>query len=346
MRVPFSEVFDDITRLGKKISCDHYLHNGNTPIIDQGKEFISGYSNEEIGIIKDLPAIVFGDHTRILKYIDFPFLLGADGVKVLSCKRTDFIIKYLYYNLCAIQIPNTGYNRHFKWLKTLHFDLIPLWKQKETVNILDQIVELIEKRNQQLEKLDMLVISKFNLMFGDLKNNFPLVSLKDVFKIRDDLRKPINYAERSEMRTGALYPYYGANGQIDSVNDYLMDGEAICLAEDCGAYGAGEPSSYIVTGKCWVNNHAHVLFPRECCNIKFANVYFKIIDLSEYVTGTTRLKLTQEKMKKIPILLPPIELQNEFARFVEKTEQVKSKIKRSLEKLETLKKALMQEYFG
>lgn len=261
------------------------------------------------------------------------------------------LLKYLYY-----QLVNYDFQRIIsgsaqpqitkEGLRKVKINICPTNEQKKAVTLFDRLENLIEKRNQQLEKLDVLVISKFNLMFGDLKNNFPLAPLKDVFKIRDDLRKPINYAERSEMRTGALYPYYGANGQIDSVNDYLMDGEAICLAEDCGAYGAGEPSSYIVSGKCWVNNHAHVLFPRECCNIKFANVYFKIIDLSEYVTGTTRLKLTQAKMKKIPILLPPIELQNEFARFVEKTEQVKSKIKQSLEKLETLKKALMQEYFG
>lgn len=66
------------------------------------------------------------------------------------------------------------------------------------------------------------------------------MSFETAFTIRDDLRKPINDAVRSEMHTGQLYPYYGANGQVDSINDYLMDCDAICLAEDCGAYGAGE----------------------------------------------------------------------------------------------------------
>ena len=153
-------------------------------------------------------------------------------------------------------------------------------------------------------------------MFGEPKNSPDAVSFETAFTIRDDLRKPINDAVRSEMHTGQLYPYYGANGQVDSINDYLMDCDAICLAEDCGAYGAGEHTSYIVSGKCWVNNHAHVLIPKECCDIEFANIYFRILDMTEYVTGTTRLKLTQAKMKTLPMILPSLELQREFAAFV------------------------------
>ena len=160
-------------------------------------------------------------------------------------------------------------------------------------------------------------------MFGEPKNSPDAVSFETAFTIRDDLRKPINDAVRSEMHTGQLYPYYGANGQVDSINDYLMDCNAICLAEDCGAYGAGEHTSYIVSGKCWVNNHAHVLIPKECCDIEFANVYFRILDMNEYVTGTTRLKLTQAKMKTLPMILPSLELQREFAAFVRQSDKSK-----------------------
>ena len=160
-------------------------------------------------------------------------------------------------------------------------------------------------------------------MFGEPKKNPYAVSFESAFTIRDDLRKPINDAVRSEMHTGQLYPYYGANGQVDSINNYLMDCDAICLAEDCGAYGPGEATSYIVSGKCWVNNHAHVLIPKECCDIEFANVYFRVLDMSEYVTGTTRLKLTQGQMKMIPMILPPMEQQKQFAAFVRQSDKSK-----------------------
>ena len=125
------------------------------------------------------------------------------------------------------------------------------------------------------------------------------------------------------MRTGTLYPYYGANGLVDSINEYLMDCEALCLAEDCGSYGAGEETSYLVSGKCWVNNHAHVLIPKPNCDILYANVYFRLLDMSEYVSGTTRLKLTQGKLKTVPMILPPLNQQKEFAAFVQLTDKSK-----------------------
>lgn len=172
--------------------------------------------------------------------------------------------------------------------------------------------------------------SQFIEMFGTIENNKYNVNFEDAFVVRDELRKPINDAVRSEMHTGELYPYYGANGQVDRINQYLMDCEALCLAEDCGAYGAGEATSYIVSGKCWVNNHAHVLIPRQNCDIQFANTYFRILDMRKYVSGTTRLKLTQGKMKTIPILLPPLDDQRKFAAFVRQTDKSKYNACRAL----------------
>ena len=181
-------------------------------------------------------------------------------------------------------------------------------------------------------------------MFGEPKNSPDAVSFETAFTIRDDLRKPINDAVRSEMHTGQLYPYYGANGQVDSITDYLMDCDAICLAEDCGANGAGEHTSYIVSGKCWVNNHAHVLIPKECCDIEFANVYFRILDMTEYVTGTTRLKLTQAKMKTLPMILPSLELQREFADFVRQSDKSKYLIANALISSSNQKQYIGEKY--
>ena len=165
--------------------------------------------------------------------------------------------------------------------------------------------------------------SQFIEMFGDPNNNANTVSFETAFTIRDDLRKPINDSVRSEMHENAMYPYYGANGQVDTINQYLMDCTALCLAEDCGAYGAGEASSYIVSGKCWVNNHAHVIIPKECCDLHYANAFFKILDMTPYVSGSTRLKLTQGKMKEIPVVLPSIGEQMKFAAIVEQSDKSK-----------------------
>lgn len=160
-------------------------------------------------------------------------------------------------------------------------------------------------------------------MFGDPNSSRDTVPFEVAFTIRDDLRKPINDAVRAEMHDGATYPYYGANGQVDTINQYLMDCTALCLAEDCGAYGPGEPSSYIVQGKCWVNNHAHVIIPNDNCDLHYANAFFRILDMRPYVSGSTRLKLTQGKMKEIPVVLPSLDEQKQFARFIEQSDKSK-----------------------
>ena len=201
----------------------------------------------------------------------------------------------------------------------------------------------ISLRKQQLSKLDELVKSRFIELFGNCKT---YVGFEECIEIKDNLRKPISSEERAKMQDGTLYPYYGATGQVGWINAYLSDFEGICIAEDCGNYAAGEASSYIVRGRIWVNNHAHLLKCRENINIYFLNEYFRQADLMDYVNGATRLKLTQSAMKTIPVLCPPLELQNKFAAFVEQIDKSKFEIQKSIEKLETLKKALMQKYFG
>ena len=175
--------------------------------------------------------------------------------------------------------------------------------------------------------------SQFIEMFGNPNSSANIVSLTDAFVIRDDLRKPLNDAVRKDMHEGVLYPYYGATGLVDSINDYITDYDAICLAEDCGAYGAGEASSYIIKGKAWVNNHTHVLVPKDNCNIIYANEYFRQLDILSYINGSTRSKLTQGEMKKLPIVLPPLVEQIEFASFIQQSDKSKFEVLKSYSNL-------------
>ena len=147
----FSEVFEDITRQATKIPTNQYLTFGKYPIIDQGQNEVAGFTNREDGLFNNVPAIIFGDHTRVIKYI----------VKLLKAKISNPNYKYLYYVLLNAKIPNTGYNRHFKWLKEVYIPLYKKTEQEYIVNILDEIYSLIDKRKKQLEKLDELVKSRY-----------------------------------------------------------------------------------------------------------------------------------------------------------------------------------------
>ena len=237
-----------------------------------------------------------------------PFILNTDDF-------WDFADQYADGTMSTRLAPAT--------LMEYEFDLPP---EPEQEKLADKLWAKEKKKTAYQElllKTDELVKSQFSEMFGDVSDSKETVSFETAFTIRDDLRKPINDSVRSGMHENATIPYYGANGQVDTINQYLMDCSAICLAEDCGAYGAGEASSYIVTGKSWVNNHAHVLIPNECCDINYANAYFKLLDLTSFVSGSTRLKLTQGKMKEIPIVLPSLEKQKQFASFVTQSDKSK-----------------------
>lgn len=167
----FDEVFDDYTKYGTKIKTEQYETIGTNIIIDQGQSDIAGYTDQSEGLFTDVPVIVFGDHTRIIKYINRPFFLGADGTKILKSKIPDANYKYLYYALKNAKIPNTGYNRHFKWLKQISISYPEHEKQSMIVEILDKLEDSIDNYNTILGLLDKLVKARFIEMFGEPVNN-------------------------------------------------------------------------------------------------------------------------------------------------------------------------------
>lgn len=114
--LPFDEAVEDASGGNIKTKQNDYAEVGEFPIVDQGKALIAGYTDDEAALCKvPLPVVIFGDHTRCLKFVDFPFGMGADGVKVLKPKA-GLDAKFLYHYLRQIKLPDGGYDRHFKYL--------------------------------------------------------------------------------------------------------------------------------------------------------------------------------------------------------------------------------------
>ena len=154
-------------------------------------------------------------------------------------------------------------------------------------------------------------------MSDDLPMGWSRAALTEVIELHDSKRIPLNQQQRS-LRQG-IYPYYGANGQVDSIDDFLFEGEYILLAEDGGYFDDPSRSvAYEVSGRFWVNNHAHILSTREIPR-KFLTYALNNIDWMSYVGGSTRLKLTQEGMKRVLIPIPPL---NEQRRIVDKLDRI------------------------
>ena len=138
--------------------------------------------------------------------------------------------------------------------------------------------------------------------------------LGEIVDVLDSQRKPIT---KSDRKSG-IYPYYGATCIQDHVADYLFDEDLLLLGEDGAKWGAGDISAFCISGKTWVNNHAHVLRTKNNINRYYLCNVLIILDLTPYITGTTVPKLNQEKMSQIIIPIPPISEQNKIVSFINK----------------------------
>jgi len=167
---------------------------------------------------------------------------------------------------------------------------------------------------------------------GEQKNQkWPMVKLGDVCEILDNKRKPVKEADRKK----GPYPYYGATGIVDYVDEYLFDEKLVLVGEDGAKWGVGDKTAFIANGKYWVNNHAHVLRPTENKLLDdFLVPVLNSMDLSQYVTGVTVPKLNQEKLRSIKIPLPPIDVQKEIVEQIEVKQNAIEHAKAIIENLE------------
>ncbi len=140
-----------------KLKKTEIKKSGKIPIIDQGESFISGYTDNEAYIYNcTLPIIIFGDHTRHIKYLDFKFAVGADGTKIIKPKQF-YDIRFFYYYLKTLNWQHCAYGRHFKYLKQLEVPLPPLNEQKRIVAKLDKIIPRIDAVKERLEKIPLII---------------------------------------------------------------------------------------------------------------------------------------------------------------------------------------------
>lgn len=260
---------------------------------------------------------------------------------------------YLYYFLSSKReqfvkdgVGGAQPNISAGYLKNVQFGLIPMQQQIDIVEKLDKVEKLIVLRKEQLAKLDQLVKSRFIELFGDPESNpkgWDRQRFDQICENLDSRRVPITSTDRK----AGNYPYYGASGIVDYVEDYIFDEDILLISEDgANLLMRSTPIAFSVSGKVWVNNHAHVVRFESKATQKYIEVCFALTDISGSITGTAQPKLNQAKLNAMLFCIPPLELQEQFAAFVEQTDKSKLAIQQSLDKLELLKKSLMQEYFG
>ena len=180
---------------------------------------------------------------------------------------------------------------------------------------------------------------------GPLPIDWDVKSVGDVFEVLDRMRKPLNKSQRERMR--GPYPYYGANGVVDHISEWLFDEPLILMAEDGGYFDEFQTRSiaYMVDGKCWVNNHAHVLRAREGCDAKW--FYYSLVhrDVRPFINSGTRSKLNQRDLIRIPVGVPPLSERRKIAAILSSVDDSIDKTQAVIDQVQVVKCGLMQELF-
>ena len=168
--------------------------------------------------------------------------------------------------------------------------------------------------------------------------------LGDVVNILDSKRVPLSSMQRQQRK--GVYPYYGAQGIIDYIDDYIFDGEYLLIAEDGeNLKSQKQDIAQIAKGKYWVNNHAHIIESNGLCNIQYICYLLNRIDLSGYITGSAQPKLNQDNLRKIEITLPPLKEQCRIAEFLNQFDNKIELNRRINDNLEQQTQALFKSWF-
>ena len=364
---PFDAVIADESGGNLKTPQSEFSSAGHYPIIDQGKELVAGYTDDELRLChSELPVIVFGDHTRCFKYVDFPFCMGADGIKVLRPK-CNANVKYLYHYLRQLHLTDGGYDRHFKYLKRSKIVLPPLPEQRRIAAILDKADALRAKRRATIAKLDELTQSIFLDMFGDPATNpkrWPVMTLGDLASKFSD--GPFGSNLKSEHYTASgvrvvRLQNIGVGEFIDDDAAYISDDHFArlkkheCRLGDVLVGTLGDPNLRACIQPKWL---AMALNKADCVQIRpttnIANAEFVCGLLNQPSTermaqnlmlGQTRVRISMGRLRGLLVPVPPIKLQREYKLRVGLIEKLKAEQHSAQTQMATLFASLQHRAF-
>ncbi len=209
--------------------------------------------------------------------------------------------------------------------------------------IIDEIKQSLKNKFVEMNNLkdddDVFILPEgwMRVPFGSIIKNF------------DGKRIPLKKDDR-KVRQG-IYPYYGASGIIDYIEDYLFDGKYLLISEDgANLVARSTPIAFIAEGKFWVNNHAHVVQPHGNILLEYISIIFNEMEINHYITGSAQPKLTQSNLNKIPIPLPPLPEQEEIVRRVDAllayADQIEARVTATQERTEELRQSILEQAFS
>ena len=303
------KAFDDCiekVKVKTKLPSSSYQKEGAFPIVSQEKELISGYwDNEEDVITLSTPATIFGDHTMVVKYIDFDFVVGADGVKILKPKS--FLNpKYFYYWVRSADISSRGYARHYRYLREKIVSIPSLAEQKRIVEILDREFERIDALKANAEQ--NLQHAK-DLFQAALKQELQPKEGWIVSTLQALLRLTSGDNLTAKSIVQGEYPVYGGNGIMGYHNQYNLDGLNVIV----GRVGALCGNVRLVKGKIWYTDNAFLVHDKEnVFYLPYLTYELQRADLRQYATQAAQPVVSNASMKDVVLAAPATKEEQEL----------------------------------
>ena len=307
---------------GGDVPKDHFSENyGGSytiPIISNGIGENSIYGYTDIPKVTG-PAVTVAargtiGYTEYRSYSYFPI------IRLLSLTPNNPIeldTKFLFYALQGKKytVPTAGIPQlTAPNIKKVKIPYPPIEIQQEIVRILDHFMELTTELTAELTARKKQYEYYRDELFRAATDT-DIYHLNQISKNCDNQRQPVT----SRNRIAGKYPYYGASGIVDYVNDYIFDGDYLLISEDgANLLARSTPIAFSISGKNWVNNHAHVLQFDTYETRRYVEIYLNSLDLSSYITGGAQPKLNQKNLNKIPIVLPSPDEQRRIVSILDK----------------------------
>lgn len=367
----------------KKIQQKSYLNTGNYAVVDQGQNLIGGYTDDaSLQYDGELPVVVFGDHTRCVKYIDFKFVQGADGVKILLPVKS-YDSKFFYYAIMNLNIPNMGYRRHFPLFDKLSLPLPPLSEQQRIVERIEELFAKLDEAKERLQEVaDSFAVRKAAILHkaftGELTKQWRRENgvsdasweekkLHEVAFVQTGVMKGKHYNGETK-----LLPYLRvANVQdgylkLDEIKEIAIDVNLIerySLRKGDVLFTEGGDYDKLGRGTVWNNeipgclhqNHVFAVRPNtsilfDCflayqSNSRYGKKYF--LSCSKQTTNLASINSTQ--LKNFPVLLPSLPEQHEIVRLIDdllaRERAAQQAAEQALASIDLMKKSILARAF-
>ena len=370
----FEETFNRQESKQSKIPTSKFKNEGKFPIIDQGRDLISGYTdNDELLYNGNLPLIIFGDHTLCVKYVDFQFAVGADGTKLLIPNNQRFSPKFLFYTILGKNLKSEGYKRHFSKLRKQFFQCPEINEQQKIAEILSSTDEALQRVNDQITKTERLKKglmqtlltrgighTKFKMTeIGEIPEGWQISKLSKIFRVftgttpSTTIRKYwsngnvdwLTPKDLSQMANTIILP----PSERKVTPDALKESGLNLLPEESILISTRAPVGYVGLNKIKItfNQGCKGLVPLEHgSNDSYFYAYYlkyRRNFLNSISSGSTFKELSKENLASLYVPIPPLSEQKKIAEILSDTDSYLGGLENYKAKLNSLKKGLMQD---